>query len=224
MYEAKIIADSVNECGNRLTTFELTYPRLVHAELMTHRLFSRNAASSRAIPTPKLMARIKNDPVMFKWWGKNQSGMQAREQLEGKDLEEVQRLWLLARDMMLMVAEKMRALNFHKQSANRILEPWMFITTIVTATEFDNWFHLRDTWRGDDPGMAQPEIAWLAGEMRRLYAAHEPRRLAVGEWHTPYVTTDNPADPLYVSPEEAATRIKRFFSTHPFLRNCFYDH
>ena len=71
MYEAKIIADSINPVGNRITTFELTYPRFVHAELMTHRLFSRNSASSRAIPTAKLMERIRGCPVMPKWWGKN---------------------------------------------------------------------------------------------------------------------------------------------------------
>ena len=82
MYSAKIIADSVNPKGDRLTTFELTYPRFVHAELMTHRLFSRNSASSRALPTKKLLEQIENNPVMPKFWGKNQSGMQAAEELE----------------------------------------------------------------------------------------------------------------------------------------------
>ena len=81
-YNAKIVLDSVGPNGARLTTFELSYPRFVHAELMTHRMFSRNSASSRAIPTEKLLARIKEDPAMPVWWGKNQSGMQAREELE----------------------------------------------------------------------------------------------------------------------------------------------
>ena len=79
--DAKIILDSVGPNDARLTTFELTYPRMVHAELMTHRMFSRNSASSRAIPTEKLLARIEEDPVLPVWWGKNQSGMQAREEL-----------------------------------------------------------------------------------------------------------------------------------------------
>jgi hypothetical protein len=79
MYEAKIILDSVGPNAARLTTFELQYPRIVHAELMTHRVFSRNSASSRAIPTERLLERIERDPVLPVWWGKNQSGMQARE-------------------------------------------------------------------------------------------------------------------------------------------------
>jgi thymidylate synthase ThyX len=201
MYEAKIIADSVNPSGNRITTFELSYPRMVHAELMTHRMFSRNSASSRAIPTPTLVERIQNDPVMPKWWGKNQSGMQAREELEGDELDEAQSLWLLARDQMLVYAETLREIGLHKQIANRILEPWMFITVIVTATEYDNWFHLRDS------EFAQPEIAWVAREMRKLYREHEPQELAVGQWHLPYVDSigdikDGQINPLWVNPRE----------------------
>src|SRR5271154_6789375 len=81
MYSAKILADSISPAGRRLTTWELTYPRFVHAELMTHRLFSRNSASSRAIPNEKLRKRVQDDPALPLWWGKNQAGMQAREEL-----------------------------------------------------------------------------------------------------------------------------------------------
>ena len=82
-YRVRMLADSIGHNGVRLTTWELTYPRFVHAELMTHRLFSRNSASSRAIPTKKLMQQIRNNPAMPVWWGKNQAGMQAREELTG---------------------------------------------------------------------------------------------------------------------------------------------
>ena len=96
-YRVKILADSIGLNGVRLTTWELTYPRFVHAELMTHRLFSRNSASSRAIPTKKLMRQIRRDPAMPVWWGKNQSGMQAREELTGWRLALARRVWLMAR-------------------------------------------------------------------------------------------------------------------------------
>ena len=196
MYSAKIIGDSVNPCGNRLTTFELEYPRFVHAELMTHRVFSRNSASSRAIPITTLMERVEKDPAMPKWWGKNQKGMQAKEELQGQALEEAKRLWLESRDLMLKQAAKLNAIGLHKQVTNRILEPWMFITVIVTSTEYDNWFHLR---AHED---AQPEIKWVAEEMLKLYQANTPAQLKAGEWHTPYVELSDSEHPLYVSSEE----------------------
>lgn len=200
MYNAKIIADSINPVGDRLTTFELTYPRFVHAELMTHRMFSRNSASSRAIPTKKLMARIAEHPVMPKYWGKNQSGMSAREELTGMTLRAVKQVWLRGRDQALALAEELRELGLHKQIANRVVEPWMFITVIVTATEYENWFHLRDS------EFAQPEIAWVAREMRKLYDSNEPAILEPGGWHLPYVELEDDEHPLFVSLEDAPVR------------------
>ncbi len=193
MYSAKIIADSVNQVGDRLTTFELTYPRFVHAELMTHRLFSRNSASSRALPTKKLLGQIENNPVMPKFWGKNQSGMQAAEQLTGIAREDAERCWLSARDAAVNHAKAMHEIGMHKQLANRVLEPWMFITVIVTATEYENWFYLRDS------EYAQPEIAWVAREMRKLYESNKPHECLVGDWHLPYVELVDKESPLYVN-------------------------
>lgn len=187
MYEVEILLDSISPAGRRLTTWELTYPRMVHAELMTHRLFSRNSASSRAIPNEKLRQRVKDDPALPVWWGKNQSGMQAREELPfangiyplAGDLAKTG--WLRARDLMLEASENLAKIGLHKQLCNRLIEPWMFITVIVSATSFDNWFHLRD--HKD----AQPEIAWVAREMHKLYRESEPQQLSVGEWHMPLV-------------------------------------
>lgn len=180
-YSVKILADSIGPNKVRLTTWELTYPRFVHAELMTHRLFSRNSASSRAIPTKTLMRQIRKDPAMPVWWGKNQKGMQARVELTGWRKSVVRFTWLQARWFALFFAWSLTKLGMHKQIANRILEPWMFITVIVTATEFENWFKLRC-----HPD-AQPEIGWVAKEMKRQYDEHTPKILQPGEWHTPLI-------------------------------------
>lgn len=200
MYDAKIILDSVGPNGARLTTFELQYPRIVHAELMTHRVFSRNSASSRAIPVEKLLERIEHDPMLPIWWGKNQSGMQAREELSNENDREdwasdpngviysspqsrAQEEWLRARTNALHSARRLGGeLGLHKQIANRVVEPWMFITVVVTATEFTNFFALRDN------GAAQPELARVAAKAHCLWQESEPRKLWQGEWHLPYVT------------------------------------
>jgi len=168
--------------GKRLTTWELTYPRFVHAELMTHRLFSRNSASSRAIPSKKMLDMIMNDAVLPVWWGKNQAGMQAREELDLETKEKAIKLWLEARDLMVAKAEEMSALGVHKQIVNRITEPWMFITVLMTATEMDNWWYLRS-----HPD-AQPEIKWVSDDMFKQYKESKPKYLAVGEWHLPLIT------------------------------------
>ena len=181
MYSAKIILDSINPVGNRLTTFEITYPRFVHAELMTHRMFSRNSASSRAIPNEKLRMRIQDDPVMPVYWGQNQSGMQATEELGNGIKTDAETCWLQARNIMLGYATELANLGVHKQLCNRLLEPWMFITVIITATEYENFFHLRCS-----PD-AQPEIQKIACMMRDLYRSNQPCEMQLGEWHTPYI-------------------------------------
>ncbi|KKL00847.1 hypothetical protein LCGC14_2628380 [marine sediment metagenome] len=180
MYKADIILDSITPNGDRLTTFEITYPRMVHSELMTHRTFSRNSSSSRALPNERLIERIKNDPVFPVWWGKNQSGMQAREEID--DIEGAKEWWLRGRDMMIEWAEEGTArFNLHKQIVNRPLEAWMWITVIVTATRYNNYFKLRC-----HPD-AQPEIQQIAYMMRGLYESQEPTLLKWGYWHLPYI-------------------------------------
>jgi thymidylate synthase ThyX len=187
-YDAKMVLDSIGPNGSRLTTFELSYPRFVHAELMTHRMFSRNAASSRAIPTEKLIARITLDPATPVWWGKNQSGMQAREELTDDARHAAMKQWL---DMCGVAVEGVRELErigLHKQVSNRPLEAWMFITVIVTATEWGNFFALRD--HAD----AQPELAACVTKAHVLYRSSQPRALASGEWHLPYVTGNDESE------------------------------
>lgn len=181
-YEAKIVLDSIGPNGARLTTFELSYPRIVHSELLTHRVFSRNSASSRAIPTEKLLARIEDDPVLPVWWGKNMAGMQSRDELEGNALAEAKKRWLEAVLSGVHHARRLGEAGLHKQIANRAAELGMFITVVVTATEFDNFFALRDH------GAAQPELADVAGKAHGLWRESQPMRLDAGDWHLPYVT------------------------------------
>lgn len=181
MYEAKVIADSVSSAGVRLTTLQLRYWRAIHAEFMTHRAFSRNASSSRAIPVAKMIKQVRNDPAGPIHWGINRPGMQAREQLTGSGLENAQELWRCAAWEAAETAERMMAMGLHKQVANRILEPFQYISVIVTATDWTNFFNLRD--HAD----AQPEIQLLAQLMRKAMADSIPLKLNDGEWHLPYV-------------------------------------
>lgn len=180
-YGAKILRYSIGPNGVRLITSELTYPRFVHAEFMTHRMLSKNSASSRAIPVAKLMERVKNDPVVPVWIGKNQSGMQAKEELDIQGKAMFLQEWLGHRDAALRVVEKLNDIKVHKQIANRLLEPWMWITVICTGTEYDNFFALR---RHPD---AQPEIKHLADIWHYAIEGSEPKTLKPGEWHLPLV-------------------------------------
>lgn len=177
----KVIAHSKSSVnGKEIVTFELNYPRFIHSELMTHRLFSRNAASSRAIPVAKMIEQVRTSPAMPVHWGKNQPGMQAKEELEGVCLESVKGQWKDAANLAATKAENMMWDGAHKQIANRILEPFQTMKTVLTATEFDNFFWLR---KHPD---AQPEIKLLAEKMWDALKVSEPVTLKPDDWHTPY--------------------------------------
>lgn len=178
---AKIIADSINEKGVRITTFEIMFPRWILSEINTHRVFSRNSFSSRAFPISKMIDLVKEQPAMPIHWGKNQSGMQAKEELDYDKTTEAIDTWLLACGNAIISANMLNELGLHKQVVNRLLEPFQMMKTIVTATSFDNFFALR--YHSD----AQPEIHELARTMLLCYTESEPELLQPGEWHTPYV-------------------------------------
>lgn len=182
-FEAKIVADSITQAGKRITTMQLRYPRFIHSEFMTHRVFSRNASSSRAIPVTKMIDQVRKAPAMPIHWGKNQPGMQANAELEGKELQFTQEAWQVAAECVADIANGMSQAGAHKQIANRILEPFQFISVVVTSTEWDNFWELRDDKD------AQPEIHLLARMMRLVMNASEPTLLMPGEWHIPYVKT-----------------------------------
>lgn len=183
MISAEIICDSISNEGRRLTTMRLRYPKFIHGEFMTHRMFSRNASSSRAIPTKRYLEEVRSDELRAcpVFWGKNQAGMQAAEELTGINLAIVQEQWRRSAFNAAAIAESMAERGAHKQIVNRILEPYLHINVVVTATEYMNFFGLRL-----DEG-AQPEIRVLAEEMWQALQNSTPKLLQVGEWHLPYV-------------------------------------
>ena len=183
-YEAKIIADSISKAGDRLTTFQVTFPRIVLAEFNTHRALSKNSASSRAIPVEKQILKLEKDPFVPEYWGKNQKGMQAEEEINFGDTILAKRAWLDARDEAISAVKSLQQLGVHKQITNRLLEPFMWQTVVCTGTEYSNFFALRAN------SMAQPEIRVIAEMMKELYATSKPRKLYTNEWHLPYVSED----------------------------------
>lgn len=190
----KIVEDSIFR-DDRLTTFELTYPRYVHAELMTHRVFSRNAQSSRAIPADRRIENVVNRPVFPIEWGLNQRGMQAKDtELSGDDLVKAQAIWHGAAADAAAAALKLKALGLHKQWINRLLEPFDTITVIVTSTQWTNFFGLR--CHKD----ALPEFQEVAWRMAHAYHECVPNRC---NWHLPYVTEEETADVDECNEDEA---------------------
>lgn len=187
--KARVICDSVAPNGCRLTTMEWTYPRFIHAEIMTHRKLSRNSASSRAIPLNKMIERVLTNPVFPIHWGKNEKGMQASEELSPMMKEIAAEEWIAARGDAVMRAERLEAIGIHKQLGNRLLEPWMWITVIVSATNFENLFGLRC-----HPA-AEPHFQNLAYKIRDAYDASTPAEIEWGQWHLPYVG-NNGGDPF----------------------------
>jgi thymidylate synthase ThyX len=183
----KKIADSVSPNGIRLPTLQLRYPKFTHGEFLTHRVFSRNSSSSRAIPVERLVQDIIDDPVIPSFWGKNQKGMQAivdcnnEISLSGYNhtREEV---WNHARRCAIYYARSFAEAGYHKQIVNRLLEPFCHINTVVTATDWDNFFALR--CHKD----AQPEMRLLAETIRNVMEESKPIELKLGQWHLPYVT------------------------------------
>lgn len=205
---ARILADSIAPCGTRMTTFEIEYPRFILAELNTHRMLSKNSASSRAIPVKAMHEHMRKFPAEPVHWGKNQPGMQAKEELTGNDLGDVQFMWSRAmQDAMHWASQMSERAGLHKQVANRITEPWMIMKTVISGTEWANFWWLRA--HAD----AQPEIHELATKMFTAYNASTPQALQPGEWHLPYVKTYRDthtgilhyldADDKYITSEQA---------------------
>lgn len=182
---SQIVLDSLSPDGIRLTTFQLRYWRPIHSELMTHRVFSRNAGSSRARPSAKIIEQVRNEPWGPIYWGANEPGMQARTALLEQQVELAKEHWKDAAVEAAMAAQRLMSVGAHKQIVNRLLEPFTYIDVLVTATDYANWFTLRD-----HPD-AQPEIQELARLMRHQYETNLPNVVHPGEWHLPYITDED---------------------------------
>jgi Thymidylate synthase complementing protein len=186
----KIIADSYNPFTNsRVTTYELEYPRYIHAEIMTHRLFSRNAQSSRAVPVKAALLHIQTNPVYPIEYGRNKAGMSSVEALNPEEVAQVQNIWKNAAEAAVDASMSLNDIGLHKQWANRLTEPFATIKVIITATEFDNFFWLRI-----DPDAAQPEIVELAEQMYSAFKKNQPVILKNNFWHVPYVYWEEVGD------------------------------
>lgn len=198
----KVIADSKVRGADKKTkargiTFELTYPRIVHSEFMTHRVLSKNAMSSRAVPISAMIDLVRNSPAMPVRFGANQPGMQDKggehdgsvfcglgKDENGEPVElfcSGREAWEKAANEACDWADRFDKAGYHKQVANRLIEPFQFMRTIVTGTDWNNFLWLRVD------GDADPTIYELAKTMVRAMEASTPETLHYGQWHTPYV-------------------------------------
>lgn len=180
---AKIIVDSISPMGHRLTTMEVVFHRYVLAEFNTHRLFSRNSASSRAIPVRKQIGRVKNDLALPVVWAAEQKGMQGGDEIENPDRAEW--MWGKARDAAVVWAEALSQIGVHKSITNRLIEPFMWHTAIISATEWDGF------WMQRCSPLAQPEMRAVAEKMKEAYDGSEPTLVDNGRWHLPYIDVDD---------------------------------
>lgn len=178
---AKVLKYSISPDGIPLVTLELEYPRFILAELNTHCMLSKNTASSRAITIEAMIKLVEGSPIIPLYWGKKNKGMTALEEIGSKEKEEALALWLSLRDEAIKTAKRFDQLELHKQIANRILEPWVPAKTVISGTEWANFFWLR--YHKD----AQPEFKFLASEIYTAIKEMSPTLLRYDEWHLPYV-------------------------------------
>lgn len=216
---AKVIADSVNSDGDRLLTIEATMHRFVLAEFNTHRMFSRNSASSRAIPTSKQLHQVQYDPAMPVEYGTNQRGMQAGEALSGLTADQAAYHWLKARDAAHSASDRLsNDLNVHKQISNRMLEPWMWHTVIFSTTDLHNFFEQRCS------PLAQPEIRVVAEAIRDAVNDSVSCELNQDDWHTPYIQDDELDLDIEVKKKVSVARCARVsYLTHDGVKNIEKD-
>ena len=181
MISATILADSVNTRGDRIATVQYTAHRFILAEVNTHRVFSRNARSSRAVPTARLIDEVRTNPALPVELARNQSGMVAGEALDDHDVRDAVTVWRSAARLAAGEAARLAAIGVHKQWANRVLEPFLYVHGIITSTSWSNFFRLR---LAPD---AQPEMQALARAIKGAMDGSAPVELADGEWHLPYI-------------------------------------
>lgn len=178
MYAANVLADSVGPHRVRLTTLEVTFPRLYLDEFNTHRRFSRNSESLRAIPPEIQIQRVMESPYIPEF-RERVKGMGGGAPLKGMARTRVTSEWLAARDDAVSHARNL--LNVAKDDANRVLTPFVWHTAIVSSTEWDNFLNLRCH---EAAALPMQRIGKL---MQEAMWASEPARLEYGDWHLPLV-------------------------------------
>lgn len=203
---AQVIADSMSPQGSRLTTMQVRMHRFVLAEFNTHRSFSRNSASSRAIPGAKQRERVINDPCAPVVWATEQKGMQGGDELDADHAKYASYIWQSAADNARKWAEELESIGVHKSITNRIIEPFMWHTVVVTATDWDGFWHQRCS------PLAQPEMRVAAEAMKAAYDASEPDTLDFGMWHMPYLDGPTIVEVGNANPPEQAEEILKQIS------------
>lgn len=182
---AKIIADSIGQDAPRLVTMELQYPRMIHAELMTHRVFSRNASSSRAIPVSRMLDMVQANPAFPAEWRMNEGGMQGFTVAPDEIEKAARQVWIMAMQKAVTFAKQLESMGLHKQHVNRVTEPFQYIKVVVTSSQWKNWFGLRNHPAAD------PTIQKVARLMQEAIDASTPVALSDLAWHLPYITGDD---------------------------------
>lgn len=225
---AQVICDSVSPDGVRLTTMVVEMHRFVLAEFNTHRVFSRNSASSRAIPFGKTYNKVSDDCAYPVYWGAEVKGMQSGDELDSNEIEYCKLDWDFAKCHALDLAEHLsKNRNLHKSLCNRLLEPFLWHTVVVTSTEWDNFF-----WQRCSP-LAQPEMKAAADAMQLAYFTHEPKEVKYEEWHLPFIdqsdwdmciTIDGLIDHTEHLKQVSAARCARVsYETHKGIRDHSED-
>lgn len=205
--KARVVAQSKSaETNTVLTTLELTYPRFIHSELMTHRVFSRNAASSRAIPVEAFVRAVSTGPAVFSQYGKANKGMQAQELMEEPEIAEFLEDWTALSQQACEFALRWKD-RAAKQMVNRALEPWMYMTTLVSGTDWNNFFALRA-----HPD-AQPELQELAYKALHQYIGNVHNAVVrsndgtLSAWHLPFIK-DSERDTLLAAGDDMEQAIR----------------
>lgn len=207
MYKVEILADSISPFGQRITTMKVTFPRIILAEFNTHRMFSRNSASSRAIPFEKMVKMVEENPFIPIAFQEDHKGMQGSTYLSGADATYARACWMTAKIKAVNAAKVLNKAGVTKQLCNRLLEPFMWHTVIVTSTDWNNFFNLRcpvydikgvdifspttigktfEEMLDKDLSSAEIHIQKLAHMMFDEYNASTPNFLYDGQWHIPF--------------------------------------
>jgi len=223
--KAEVILDSISPTGYRLTTMEVTFHRFILPEFNTHRSFSRNSASSRAIPLGKTLERVAGNPAFAVSWPREQRGMQGGEDLFGQALQDAQDLvsdlheYTTKRIEDYITEHPEKSDRLHKSVINRYLEPFSWHTVIVSATEWDNF------WEQRCSSLAQPEIRVPAEKMRIAYEVSTPVEVGHDSWHTPYILSEEYEElSLKARKAVSAARCARVsYLTHDGLRDINKD-
>lgn len=189
--QVEVILASASITGSPpIYTIRMRYPRPIHGEIMTHRVFGRNARSSRAVPVRTMLGEVQTKPYVPWHWLKNKPGMQGTEPLTPVEIEAAERIWLNARDCAVDAVENLfdpEGLNIHKQNPNRLLEPFSWIDTLITSTDWANFLWLRQHHA------AEPHLQDLANLVAEAKKNCMVQHLTEGEWHLPYITEEEKA-------------------------------